>query len=208
MEGLSVELGIISHAPAENELLERCIQSLIRIPAGVKFNTILQFTPGTYAENWNRLMDRVNADFVCIIEDDTAALKPMWLRSMLRVMMQVRDCAIVMPIETKDGRNPDPGFVRWLDKVMTVQATFGFCNLIRKEAGLRADEALGNYFVDTDLTNQAYEKGWRAVCCGHVWMLHGAEEGRVSSPEQTDLEEKQKSAREYFKKKWKKNKAT
>ena len=70
---MQVEVGIISHKPQGNELLERCIQSLIRVNAGVSYNLILQLTPGSYAENWNRLMARANADFVCVLEDDTEA---------------------------------------------------------------------------------------------------------------------------------------
>jgi len=198
----TLELGIISHKPQDNPLLERCIQSLIRVNAGLQYNLILQLTPGTYAQNWNRLMARVNADFVCIIEDDTAAIKPMWLRSLVRTMAQFRDAAIIMPIETKDHVNPDPGFKQWMDKTVEVHTTFGFCNLVRKEAGLKADENLENYFVDIDLAYQARAKGWRTICNGHVWMLHGADEGRVSSPEQDDLEEKQKPYRDYLQKKW------
>lgn len=198
----TVEVGVISYKPQDNELLERCLQSLIRISAGVPYNLILQLTQGTYAENWNRLMERANADFVCVLEDDTAAMRPMWLRSMARTLQQNRDCGIVMPIETKDGRVPDPGFKQWLDKVSYLDRTYGFCNLIRNNIGLEADPNLGNYFIDIDLANQALFNNYKLLCNGHVWLLHGASEGRVSSPEQDDLVEKQKPAREYFQHKW------
>lgn len=199
----TIEVGIISHKPQDNELLERCLQSLIRIPAGVTYNLILQFTSGSYAENWNRLMDRVNADFVCILEDDTAAIRPMWLRSLGRTMNQYRDCGLVMPIETKDGRVPDAGFKGWLDKITNLDRSYGFCNLIRTEVDLIADVNLGNYFIDADLANQVLFNSYRLLCNGHVWMLHGAEKGRVSSPGQDDLLEKQRPAKKYFQRKWK-----
>jgi hypothetical protein len=204
---MQVEVGIISHKPQDNELLERCIKSLIRTPAGVPYNLILQFTPGSYAENWNRLMARANAEFVCILEDDTAAIRPMWLRSLAGTMVQHRDAAIVMPIETKDGRHADPGFRAWQDKLTQIPATYGFCNLIRREVGLEADENL-TYFTDVDLAYQAYDKGWTCLCNGHVWLLHGAEEGRMTSPERDDLDEIQKPDKDYLEEKWKKlNKA-
>jgi hypothetical protein len=200
----SVEVGILCHKPQGNELLERCLQSLIRVEAGVKYNLILQLDPVSHAENWNRLMERANADFICVLEDDTAALRPFWLRSLVETMYLRPDAAIVMPIETKDGTIPDNGFRPWLDSISPVHSTFGFCNVLRRKAGLRADENL-TYFVDIDLSRQAWENGWSCYCNGHVWLLHGAPTGRVTSPDKQEegLEEKQKPDRDYLADKWK-----
>lgn len=175
---MKVQVGVISHKPGD--LFERCMESLVRIPAGIDYELKLQLTEGSNAENWNRLMERCDAEFVCVLEDDTAALKPFWLKSLVQTMVDYPACGIVMPVETKDGKEADPGFIRWLNKTQAVEQTYGFCNLIRKKVGLKADENL-KYFVDVDLSYQAMNKGWQCVCNGHVWMLHGSPEGRMST---------------------------
>lgn len=198
---MKIQLGIICHEPVNNPLLERCLQSLTRVPAGIEYELLLQLTSGSHAENWNRLVDRCDADFICIMEDDTAALKPFWLKSMIETMLCYKDAGIVMPIETKDGSAPDPGFKRWLDVTLPVASTFAFCNVIRRDVGLRADENL-KWFVDIDLAKQAQHLGWQCYVNGHVWLLHGSPEGRLNSPDRENLQELQRPCWEYFTNKW------
>uniref|UniRef100_A0A6H1ZGM5 Glycosyltransferase n=1 Tax=viral metagenome TaxID=1070528 RepID=A0A6H1ZGM5_9ZZZZ len=194
---MNITIGIMSHEPSE--LLERCLKSLIDIDAGVPYELKLQLTPGTNPENWNRLFAKCNGDLVCMLEDDTAALRPMWLKSLVDTMLRFPDCGLVMPVETKDGIRPDPGFVPWLNKTSQVIQTFGFCNLIRKGIDLKADENL-TYFVDIDLAYQIQQANWKCYCNGHVQMLHGATQGRLSNA--SDIIEKQREDREYLAKKW------
>ena len=197
-DDIRIDLGIISHKPGP--MLERCLQSLIAIPAGVSYRLLLQLTPGTNSENWNRLFKRCEADFICILEDDTAAIRPFWLKSMVETMLTYPQAGIVMPVETKDGMYSDLGFRQWLNKTVMVDQTFGFCNLIRKGVQLEADENL-TYFVDIDLAYQARAKGWHCLCNGHVWLLHGSpEKDRLS--DMVDLREKQEKDRLYLAEKW------
>lgn len=192
-----VQVGIISHKPGT--MLARCLDSLVRHEAGIDYKLLIQTGPGSNAENWNLLVDRANCEYLCVMEDDTAALRPMWLASLVETMELHPGAAIVMPIETKDGLVPDLGFKQWCDKTSIVPATYGFCNLIRMGAGLRADEKL-TYFVDVDLSNQALAAGWQCYCNGHVWMLHGSKDGRMSAD--PNIEVLQAIDRAYMESKW------
>ena len=194
---MKIQVGIISHKPGK--LFERCIQGLIQVDAGVDYELLLQLTSGTCAENWNRLYRRMDSDFLCVLEDDTAAIRPMWLKSLVSTMKMYPQCGIVMPIETKDGEHADPGFVPWLNKTIPVAQVFGFCNLIRKGVKLEADEKL-TYFNDIDLGYQAQAQGWQTLCNGHVWMLHGGDEKRLSNAQ--DIEIFQVKDMQYMAHKW------
>jgi ribosomal protein S24E len=193
-----VNVGIISAEPS-NDALERILNAFCRHYAGVEYDLKLQLAEGSLAANWNRLMDRCEADFVCVLQG-AIPIRSMWLYSLLDVMQRHPDCAIVMPIETQDGANPSPGFLPWLDKTATVGATYGFCNLIRKSAGLRADENL-TYFVDIDLARQSIHNGFVNICNGHVWMQHE----NSKSPNASDIAECRKTKQadnDYLRKKW------
>jgi GT2 family glycosyltransferase len=198
-----VTVGIISHKPGE--MLERCVRHLCNVkeyPAGVPFDVKLQLTEGSHAENWNRLMERCETDFVCVLEDDTAPLQPFWLATMLNVMERNPIAAIVMPIETKDAetKEPDPGFKKWRDVTVTVPVTYAFCNLVRRSCGLVADEKL-NYFVDVDLALQSTSKGFVNIVSGHVLMLHGTQNGgRMSDDAEKRSRQRVDSA--YMAQKW------
>lgn len=194
----SVTVGIISHKPGE--MLERCLKSLAEIPAGIPYDLKLQAGEGTNAQNWNRLWKKCEgADFICMLEDDTAAIRPMWLLGLVETLRKHPVFGIVMPIETKDGVREDPGYTELLNATTRVAQTYGFCNLIRKGVRLEADESL-TYFVDIDLAFQALEQGWELGCNGHVWMLHGAQNGRLSQA--ADIEAKQEKDKLYLQRKW------
>jgi GT2 family glycosyltransferase len=196
---MKVQVGVISHKPGK--LFERCMESLTRHYAGIDYGLILQLTEGSNAQNWNRLIDRADCDLLAVLEDDTAVLRPLWLFSLVESMKNLDEAGIIMPVETKDGSNPDPGFVRWLDQTSQVHHTYGFCNLFRMEAmqDIRADENL-TYFVDIDLAYQIQAKGWQCYCNGHVWMLHGDTAGRMST--NPDIEAMQAVDRAYMERKW------
>jgi GT2 family glycosyltransferase len=197
---MKVQVGVISHKPGK--LFERCMESLTRHYAGMDYGLILQLTEGSNAQNWNRLIDRADCDFLLVLEDDTAVLKPLWLSSLVESMKYFDEAGIIMPIKTKDGSTPDADFVQWLDKTSQVHATYGFCNLFRMEAmrDIQADESL-DYFVDVDLAYQIQAKGWKCYCNGHVWMLHGDTKGHMST--NPDIEAMQAIEMEYLEQKWK-----
>lgn len=195
---MKIQVGVISYKPGE--MLQRCLDGLVRVQAGIDYELVLQLTEGSNAENWNRLMERCDADFICILEDDTAPLKPFWLKSLVEPMKTWSDAGIIMPIETKDGQHEDPGFTRWLNTTTEVEQTYGFCNLIRREIGLKADEKL-TYYVDIDLALQARAKGWKCLCNGHVWMLHGNQNGGRMSDD-PGIKEVQASDMKYLQEKW------
>lgn len=195
---MKVTVGIISHKPGV--MLERCLQSLVDIPAGIHFDLKVQISEGTNPQNWNRLWEKCTGDLVCMLEDDTAPLKPMWLKSLVQTMQDATDAGLVMPIETKDGTLADQGFVQWLNRTSEIPQSYGFCNLIRRDLPLRADESL-TYFVDIDLARQVQECGARLICNGHVWMLHGDPAGgRLSNAE--NIRETQAKDMEYLHGKW------
>lgn len=193
---MKVEVGIISHDPGA--LLERCLESLVRFPAGLEYKLVLQLTAGSNAENWNRLRSKMNGDLLCIMEDDTAVIRPNWLKSLVETMMIHEKCGILMPIETKDGETPDPGFEMWMNKTQIIEQSYGFCNLIRKEVKIEADEKM-EYFVDSDLSFQARVLGWDVMCNGHVLMLHGGDD-RLSTV--NGIDEKQEKDKKYISDKW------
>jgi GT2 family glycosyltransferase len=193
---MRIQVGILSHNPGE--MLERCLRSLIRIPAGIEYELKLQLTEGSNAENWNRLYHSCDADLICMLEDDTAAIRPLWLKSMVETMMFDPNCGVVMPIETKDEINPDPGFKQWMNKTSQIQQVYGFCCLWRRFEWLKADEKL-TYFVDIDNGYQLQRKGYDALCNGHVMMLHGGPD-RLS--EDADIVKRQEKDRKYLIEKW------
>lgn len=193
---MKIDVGIISHKPGP--LLDRCITGLIEKEAGIKYNLLLQISEGTVTQNWNRLIDRCKGDFICILEDDTVPIHNYWLRNMVDTMTLYEECAIVMPIETKDGTYADPGFTKWMNKQSIVTETYGFCNLIRRDVGLRADENL-TYFHDIDLSNQAIAKGHICICNGFVMMQHGGPDRMSNAP---DIMTKQSKDKDYLAAKW------
>lgn len=196
---MKITVGVYTHNPGA--MLERCLKSLIDVPAGMAYDLKLQIGPGSCAENWNAIWEKGrDADFLCIIEDDTAAIKPFWLRSLVDAMMVYPRCGLMMPIETKDGMYPDPGFRAWMNKIVPVPAAYGFCNLFRrKELDLRSDVELA-YFNDIDLAYQVQAQGRECMAQGHVMLLHGdPTTDRISNAPD---EERQAQDREYLERKW------
>jgi hypothetical protein len=142
-----------------------------------------------------------SGDFVCILEDDTAALRPFWLKSMIETMAMYPKCGMLMPVESKDGINPDQGFLQWMNGHYKIQNIYGFCNLIRKGVNIVADEKM-TYFTDIDNGYQAASQGWDLMINGHVMMRHGSDVLHDRLSGKADILEKQKKDTEYLKQKW------
>lgn len=194
---MKIQVGVISHK--QGPMLERCLNSLIKVTAGIDYELILQLEKGTHSDNWNRLFSRFDADFICILEDDAAAIMPNWLKGLIEIMVSQPEIGIVMPIESKDGVRADPGFLRWMNAVTNINELYGFCNVIRKGVDIICDDHVV-YFADQDLGLQAMKKGWKLAAYGHTMILHGdADSGRISNKPD---EERQKADAAYFQKKW------
>jgi hypothetical protein len=200
MRAPKVQVGIICHDPIDNREFEKCLTAMANHNAGVEFDLLLQLTEGKHAVNWNRLIDRADADFICVVEDDMTVMSDLWLLSMLKTMALFPEAALVMPILTKDGVNPWEGFEHLLGKTAPVPIIYTFFNMVRLEAGLRADENL-TYFVDVDLTYQAQRKGFQTLCNGHFMTWHHEGPGSLSIA--GDLKEIQVKDRAYLANKWK-----
>lgn len=196
---MKVQIGIICHDPLNNEPLEKCLDALARFDAGIQFELLCQFTEGSHPQNWNRLVDRADADVICILEDDIAVMNHLWLLALSRTMWTYPRAGLVMPILTKDGKDAWQGFEGWIDKTIPVPQIFTFCNMVRLKAGLRADENL-TYFVDTDLTLQAHAAGYETLCNGHVWAWHHLDDKSLSeAPDKLEIQAKDKA---YLAEKW------
>lgn len=132
----------------------------------------------------NRGMAASNADFVCILNNDTIVTEG-WLAEMINIANSSPDIGIVNPSSNNLGQKPVDGepievyaqkIARARGQSVELGAAIGFCMLIKKEVLAKVgcfDEVYGmGNFEDTDFSRKAIKEGYKCVRACGAYVYH------------------------------------
>lgn len=148
------------------------------------YNLICAYEPDTTAfECVNRAVSRSRSRWMALVDDDVIFLEDFWLATLIDILRQHEDFAVLTPMEVKTKeelaafrRDPDNCFPYRRIRLGETNWNPGYVLLFDRDKAqdLYADEKLpGRYGMsDLDMCLQARAAGFRVGMTGQVYVYH------------------------------------
>lgn len=188
------------------ELARRCVQSVIDNTREEYHLTLYDNSKekSNLGKLWNRLIQRSQADYICLLNDDTLVEKD-WLKKLLEVFTKEVNVGAVGPI-TNTCNNPqchyfpseDYNVIDFCD-VHRGWVLSGFCLLFRKDVYEKVSgfpENFGFYGQETAFLDKIQHCGYRQILRKDVFVWHYGSASAKRAEERGEFnkeEEKNKS---------------
>ena len=201
-----VEIIIISYN--QPELARRCVQSVIDY-TDLPYHLTL-YDNAKSKENlghlWNRLIRRSEAEYICLLNDDTMVERE-WLKKLREVFDKEVNVGAVGPV-TNASSNPQSSYYPSKERdiidfcyLHNNWCLSGFCLIFKKDLFEKLGgfpEDFGFYGQETAFLDKMRKTGWRQMLRKDVFIWHygSASAKKAESLGQFDKEVEKKKSRE------------
>lgn len=159
---------------------------------------------------WNRLIDKSNADYICLLNNDTVVSEG-WLTELMRIFDNKKDyIGAVGPISNRAG-GAQGGHIKPIptagkNGIVETHMLSGFCLLFPKEAWQKVggfDERFKLYGEDNDFCRKLKKMGYHLYINYNVFIYHfGAKSTPKATARGKDILKIQKESAQLYHDKW------